>query len=53
MTTSNSNNEKDRMFSKQDIRKMCFRSLTGGFSVNWDRLVHKTFTFMIAPFLCG
>ncbi len=51
MTTSNSNNEKDRMFSKQDIRKMCFRSLTGGFSVNWDRLVHKTFTFMIAPFL--
>lgn len=39
------------MFSKQDIRKMCFRSLTGGFSVNWDRLVHKTFTFMIAPFL--
>lgn len=30
---------------------MCFRSLTGGFSVNWDRLVHKTFTFMIAPFL--
>ena len=39
------------MFSKQDIRKMCLRSLTGGFSVNWDRLVHKTFTFMIAPFL--
>lgn len=51
MTTFNSNNEKDRMFSKQDIRRMCFRSLTDGFSVNWDRLVHKTFTFMIAPFL--
>lgn len=46
MTTSN-----DRMFTKKDIRKMNLRSITGGFSVNWDRLVHKTFVFMIAPYL--
>lgn len=39
------------LFTKKDIRKMCWRSLLGGFSVNWDRLVHKTFTFMISPFL--
>ena len=46
MTTSN-----ERMFTKKDIRRMNFRSITGGFSVNWDRLVHKTFVFMIAPYL--
>ena len=39
------------MFTKKDLRKMCWRSLPGGFSVNWDRYVHKTFTFMIAPML--
>lgn len=50
MTTSNQENQ-DRMFTKADIRRMNIRSITGGFSVNWDRLVHKTFTFMIAPFL--
>ena len=47
MTTSN----KERMFTKKDINRMNIRSITGGFSVNWDRLVHKTFVFMIAPFL--
>ena len=49
MTTSSTDN--DRMFTKKDIRRMNFRSITGGFSVNWDRIVHKTFTFMIAPYL--
>lgn len=57
MTTSNETAgvgtavSSEPMFTKKDIRKMCWRSLLGGFSVNWDRLVHKTFTFMISPFL--
>ncbi|MCL2085264.1 MAG: PTS system mannose/fructose/sorbose family transporter subunit IID, partial [Oscillospiraceae bacterium] len=41
----------NRMFTKKDIRTMNIRSITGGFSVNWDRIVHKTFVFMIAPYL--
>ena len=59
MTTSKENTvqevnkavSSEPMFTKKDLRKMCWRSLTGGFSVNWDRYVHKTFTFMIAPML--
>lgn len=42
---------KGRMFTKKDIRRMNIRSIAGGASVNWDRLVHKTFVFMIAPYL--
>jgi fructoselysine and glucoselysine-specific PTS system IID component len=50
MMISNKNTQ-ERMFTKKDIRKMNIRSITGGFSVNWDRIVHKTFVFMIAPYL--
>ena len=48
MTTSKENTvqevnkavSSEPMFTKKDLRKMCWRSLTGGFSVNWDRYVH-------------
>lgn len=55
MTTSNEKTNtavsSEPMFTTKDIRRMCWRSLLGGFSVNWDRLVHKTFNYMISPFL--
>lgn len=55
MMTSKENNvdviKNDKMFDKKDITKLGWRSLLGGFSINWDRLVHKTFFYMISPFL--